>query len=442
MKILLPQSTFYVPTHSGENKSNRILLEGLAQKGHNCQVIAPAYGRQGPQTHEHLQHELTIRKIDYALSSGVFRFDLNGVGVHAVAHRSHLQDYIKYQAHEFQPTWIITSATDPGLFFLETSLRVAPARVVHLAQTPYYLPFGPNSRFSPPAKARLFKQITGIIAVSSFVKEYIENWGNLKSTVIHMPVYGRGPFPHFGCFEKGLITMINPSAYKGISIFLELAEHMPETEFAAVPTWATTNNDLANLKRLPNVKIMSPVDNMDKIYAQTRILLVPSLCDEAFGLVCVEAMLRGIPVIASDAGGLPEAKMGIDYTIPVQTITQYQEQADEKGILLPIIPSQTIGPWHSALASLLSDREHYNLLSSASRQAALSFIANVGITPFEEYLQNLPQASQPLISPPQDVVSNSNADRSCVMTLISQLSSEKRMLLTRRLRGEVHNGTI
>ena len=47
----------------------------------------------------------------------------------------------------------------------------------------------------------------------------------------------------------------------------------------------------------------------------TRILLVPSLWGEAFGLVVVEAMLRGIPVLASNVGGLVEAKLGVDYIL-------------------------------------------------------------------------------------------------------------------------------
>ena len=38
---------------------------------------------------------------------------------------------------------------------------------------------------------------------------------------------------------------------------------------------------------------------------------MPSLW-QAFGRIVVEAM-HGIPVIASDAGGLAEAKLGVDY---------------------------------------------------------------------------------------------------------------------------------
>lgn len=43
-----------------------------------------------------------------------------------------------------------------------------------------------------------------------------------------------------------------------------------------------------------------------KLYSQTDIVVVPSLWEEAFGLVAVEAMAAGLPVCASRTGGLQE----------------------------------------------------------------------------------------------------------------------------------------
>lgn len=43
-----------------------------------------------------------------------------------------------------------------------------------------------------------------------------------------------------------------------------------------------------------------------ELFASARALLAPSRVPEAFGLVCVEALLSGTPVICSDQGGLPE----------------------------------------------------------------------------------------------------------------------------------------
>lgn len=48
------------------------------------------------------------------------------------------------------------------------------------------------------------------------------------------------------------------------------------------------------------------VDSTDSAFAGVEILVVPSVRQESFGRVAAEAMARGIPVIASDCGGLPE----------------------------------------------------------------------------------------------------------------------------------------
>ena len=46
--------------------------------------------------------------------------------------------------------------------------------------------------------------------------------------------------------------------------------------------------------------------NLSEIYLNFDVCVVPSLCDEAFGMVAVEAAAYGVPVIASKRGGLPE----------------------------------------------------------------------------------------------------------------------------------------
>jgi glycosyltransferase involved in cell wall biosynthesis len=44
---------------------------------------------------------------------------------------------------------------------------------------------------------------------------------------------------------------------------------------------------------------------MDRLYAAADVLLLPSE-DEPFGLVILEAMAAGVPVVASRSGGIPE----------------------------------------------------------------------------------------------------------------------------------------
>src|SRR4051794_37303023 len=67
-----------------------------------------------------------------------------------------------------------------------------------------------------------------------------------------------------------------------------------------------------NRYRLPNLP------NPHVLYRITWVLLMPSATSESFGLVAVEAMVYGSPVLASDHGALPETlgDAGSFFTIP------------------------------------------------------------------------------------------------------------------------------
>ncbi len=49
-----------------------------------------------------------------------------------------------------------------------------------------------------------------------------------------------------------------------------------------------------------------PAQQMSLLYDTADVVLVPSLVDEAFGLVALETMAKGIPLIVTNAGALPE----------------------------------------------------------------------------------------------------------------------------------------
>ena len=149
--------------------------------------------------------------------------------------------------------------------------------------------------------------------------------------------------------------MVNPCAVKGIDIFLALAEAMPEVRFAAVPTWGANAGDLERLGRHANITLLAPADNIDDVLRRARVLLVPSVWAEARSRIVVEAMLRGIPVVASDVGGIREAKLGVDYLIPVRAIERYRSELDERMVPVAEVPRQDIGPWTSALRRLLDE---------------------------------------------------------------------------------------
>jgi surfactin synthase thioesterase subunit len=233
-----------------------------------------------------------------------------------------------------------------------------------------------------------------------------------------------GEVPQLGRFGNPYVVMVNPCAVKGISIFLALAERLPQLEFAAVPTWGTSADDLAALSRLPNVTVVDPVDNLDDLFRQARVLLVPSLWAEARSRVVVEAMLRGVPVIASDVGGLREAKLGVPYLVPVNPITQYQSTLDENMVPVANVPEQDISVWLGPLDRLTKDRGHWEEIAAQSREAALNYASTLTVEPFEKFLMELLGRSKRQPQPNQ------------------QLSEDKRKLLALRLKRRMWFPTL
>lgn len=53
--------------------------------------------------------------------------------------------------------------------------------------------------------------------------------------------------------------------------------------------------------------VHAPTGNMRVVYAEAKIILMSSIVEEAWGRIASEAQFSGIPVIASDHGGLSEA---------------------------------------------------------------------------------------------------------------------------------------
>lgn len=438
MRILLLQSTSYLYPFGGAHRCNRSLLEGLSARGHSCVVVSPAAEHLDACATEQTLQKLTSTGIDVVrVAANTLAFNHNSVDVYAVTEPTQLYTQALRQIIQFEPDHVLVSSEDPSQLLLEMALEVAPGRVVYIAHTPATLPAGPEAYVQDDRKVQALQQSSAVITVSDYVRRYIHRWIGIDAAVLPFPVYGQGPFSYYDHFDSGFVTMINPSRIKGISIFLELASRLPGIAFAAVPTWATTGADQAVLRRQPNVHLLSASERIDDILSRTRVLLVPSLWAEAFGLVVVEAMLRGIPVLASDVGGLPEAKLGVDYLLPVRAVTGYLRPHDDPYAAVAVVPEQDVEPWEAALCATLGSRSAYDRLALASRDAAHTFVSGVRVERFEVFLRNLGQlgatggiaANQPRIDPLAAKRGDDGSGR------LSDLSAERRALLGRRLRA-------
>jgi surfactin synthase thioesterase subunit/glycosyltransferase involved in cell wall biosynthesis len=416
MRILLAHNSLYYPSHGGGDKSNRLLMEALAKRGHDVSVVARVE-RFGPEDHARLLRDLQTRGVVASTNSdGAVRFDRKGVQVHAVALQPGFRAYFSQQIASFDPDVILTSTDDPGQLLFDPAIRAPRAHVVHLVRATIAVPFGPDSSAPNAAKTELLKRADAVVGVSQYVARYVREHGGLEA--VHVPISLLDPveeYPELGSFENPYVSMANPCAVKGIGIFVELAARMPHVQFAAFPTWGTTPADLDSLRARSNIAVLPPVDDIDDLLRVTKVLLVPSVWAEARSRIVPEAMSRGVPVVSSNAGGLPEAHLGVDYMLPVNVITRYKPGVDISMVPVPEVPPQEIAPWQAAVERLTSDRRHWAEIARQSRDAALDYARNLNVLPFETLLQQvLQRPKKPAPAP--------------------ALSEEKRKLLALRLK--------
>jgi glycosyltransferase involved in cell wall biosynthesis len=213
------------------------------------------------------------------------------------------------------------------------------------------------------------RRATIVVANSLYMAAVIREKWEMNVDVIPPPI----DFRKYQVRPAGdLITMINPVKVKGGAVFRDIARALPGRSFLAVKGWDGLRRpdgrgwDLrklaefgaglpvgVDLSELANVDQQEPVTDMRTIYSRTRILLVPSLWDEAFGRVAVEAMCSGIPVIASARGNLPDT-------------------VGSGGILIE--DPLDIASWKTAIVSL-DDRSVYRRYSRQARDSAMRFRA-------------------------------------------------------------------
>lgn len=165
------------------------------------------------------------------------------------------------------------------------------------------------------------------------------------------------------------VTFVNPSLEKGVFAFARIADELgrrrPDIPLLVVEgrgTEATLAACGLDLRTHGTVSLMTHTHDPRMFWGVTRICLMPSLCLEAQGLVAVEAMANGVPVVASDRGALPETIGGAGVILPLPArLTPGNE-------LLPT--AEEVAPWVEAVIRLWDNPE---LRAEQSRKAASEF---------------------------------------------------------------------
>lgn len=134
------------------------------------------------------------------------------------------------------------------------------------------------------------------------------------------------------------VLFINTVPRKGLEIAFRLAESRPDVQFDFIKSWILKPHEIDRMEQRAraagNITLHPPTNEMRPHYARARLLLAPSQWEEAWGRVATEAHINGIPVLASDQGGLREA-------------------VGPGGLLIPL--SAPLEEWRAAFSRLWDD---------------------------------------------------------------------------------------
>ena len=224
-----------------------------------------------------------------------------------------------------------------------------------------------NTAYRTP---RLFATCDVVIVPSRFAARFYRRRLGMRCEAIPSPIrWNRvrcGPDA-----DRRFVTFVNPHPSKGAAVFAriaaELGRRRPDVPLLVVEGRAVLGDlarygaDLtaANLSRMRNTP------DPRHFYRATRVLLAPALVGETFGRTAAEALINGIPVLASDRGGLPDTVGDGGLILPLpRELTPATRVAP---------PASVVEPWIVAILRLWDDPAYHTGMSRRASAASARF---------------------------------------------------------------------
>lgn len=345
MRILFATKKKHFPqVVGGSQSSTHDLCVALGAKGHTCAVMS-----------ELLAGDLLWLKNRIISKVSGKRFVCDHVAGYPVYRGWNVEMHVTQVADDFKPDIIVVQAGQPMLvansFLRQGYKTVVYARDVEFDRYGGELPLSDNLHF---------------LANSEFTAKRLREHFGCEAISIP-PLVCRDHYLTKTCREA--VLFLNPSPEKGVNIALNLAADNPDIPFLFVETWEV---DYSPYKRqadkLPNVSWLRKQNDMKSLYGRARVVLAPSCWQEAWCRVVSEAQVSGIPVMASNRGGLPES-------------------TGPGGMLVACEASRQ--DWSKALRQLWFDADCYERVSLASLRHSQreEFQPEALLTKFEKALQ-------------------------------------------------------
>ena len=363
---------------SGAAISVRAFMTALAEAGIRCLSYTAALF--DPPQEVPLAPILGPQAVPGTAKGKVLIFEKAGITHHVFLTRStqgrhfsaeeqaRMRALFQRQLTDLAPDLVISYGSSAIVRSLRDLARAAGARVViYLGNAEY-------------TDAGLFHPDDRIITPSHFLQRHYEALLSRPVQVVRtimapdrlLPADGPSMAAQPAGRRLGFVTFVNPIPHKGLLLFAALARMAwrarPDLTFLVVegrmPRALLAERGL-DIAAWPNIWWLPTQDDVRTVWRRTSILLLPSFWEEGFPRSVLEGQLSGIPVVASNRGGTPEALNGGGVIVDLPdgwtpTLETLPQPAD-------------VQPWLDALLTLWDDDGAYRDACARARRAAAPF---------------------------------------------------------------------
>lgn len=350
MKIALV-SPYDFPYPGGVTNHVHHLYREFTDMGHEVRIMAPSSNRNLEREEIDVYRVGSVRRVP--ANGSIARITLSFRLARRVREILLAEGFDVVHAHE-----PLMPSLPPTVLKYSSALNIG---TFHAYRGSYYGYF-----YGRPVLRRVFANLDARIAVSRAAKRFVRQYFMAPYKIIPNGVDVRAfapervqPLPQFDDGRPNILFVGRPEKRKGFGYLLRAYPHIkqafPDARFIVVGAGDWQNSPYRSyIERhsLKDIEIVGrvPEDEKPRYFRSAHAFCAPSVQGESFGLVLLEAMAAGVPVVASDIEG-------------------YRDVVDDGIDGLLVHPRNELA-LADQLCSVLQDREMASALVAAGRDTA------------------------------------------------------------------------